>query len=152
MRINELVTTERGYVRRLQTLKKSYADPLRQFARDKSTSLLAKYDAKVMFGNIDALLPVNEAFLADLEKMVGPNGPEIVGGIGDVALKHFKELSGFELYKQFYLHRDEAQTIFLRETSRKSSPFRDYIEVGAHRVTFRTLLICSSLASEMRSL
>lgn len=50
--------------------------------------MLDKYKAKTLFGNIDQLLPVNEAFLNDLEKMVGPNGQKLVGGLGDVCLKH----------------------------------------------------------------
>ncbi|KAG7096774.1 hypothetical protein E1B28_004184 [Marasmius oreades] len=125
--INELVATERSYVRRLQILKKDYADPLRNFARSKSTAILPKYEATTLFGNIDNLLPVNEAFLTDLEKMVAPNGPKTVGGIGDVALRHFKELRGFEQYKQYYVKREEAQVIFEREVSKRSS-FAAYID------------------------
>ncbi|KAH8830435.1 hypothetical protein DL96DRAFT_1592891 [Flagelloscypha sp. PMI_526] len=127
-RILELVKTEKSYVSRIKTLKHSYADPLRQFAKDKSTALLAKYDARVIFGNIDALVPVNAAFLKDLELMQSPDGLATVGGIGDVALKHFKELNGFEEYKTFYGQREDAQKIFLREKSRKNSPFMEYIE------------------------
>jgi RhoGEF domain len=82
------VTTERSYVRRINTLKQSYADPLRSFARTKDTAIIPPYEAKTLFGNIDALIPANEAFLVDLEKMISPNGHRLVGGIGDVALKH----------------------------------------------------------------
>ena len=70
--ITELVTSERSYVRRLQILKNDYADPLRNFARSKETAILPAYEAKTLFGNIDNLLPVNEAFLTDLEKMMAP--------------------------------------------------------------------------------
>ena len=130
--IRELVTTERNYVERLRTLKHSYADPLRSFSRDKNTSLLPAYEAKVLFGNVDNLIPVNEAFLTDLEKMMAPNGAKTVGGVGDVALRHFKELRGFELYKQYYAKREEAQAIFEREVSKKSSQFVQFIEVCGH--------------------
>ncbi|KAK1233315.1 hypothetical protein PQX77_003541 [Marasmius sp. AFHP31] len=125
--LNELVATERSYVQRLQILKKDYADPLRNFARSKSTAILPKYEATTLFGNVDNLLPVNEAFLTDLEKMVAPNGAKTVGGIGDVALRHFKGLRGFELYKQYYVKREEAQLIFEREVSKRSS-FAAYID------------------------
>ncbi|KAK7060488.1 hypothetical protein VNI00_001253 [Paramarasmius palmivorus] len=125
--INELVATERSYVKRLQVLKRDYADPLRNFARSKSTAILPKYEAKTLFGNIDNLLPVNEAFLTDLEKMVAPNGSKTVGGIGDVALRHFKDLRGFEQYKGYYVKREEAQLIFEREVSKRSS-FAAYID------------------------
>ena len=67
-----------------------YADPLRNFSKKKEEALLDKYKAKTLFGNIDQLVPVNEAFLSDLEKMVGPNGQKLVGGLGDVCLKHVR--------------------------------------------------------------
>jgi protein ECT2 len=131
--INELVSTERTYVQRLQMLKNDYADPLRNFARSKSTAIIPAREARIMFGNIDNILPVNEAFLMDLEKMLAPNGLQTVGGVGDVALKHFKTCPGFELYGKYYTHREEAQQIFEKEVSRKGSPFGAYIDV---RVSF----------------
>ncbi|KAF9534699.1 hypothetical protein CPB83DRAFT_780431 [Crepidotus variabilis] len=126
--VNELTTSERVYVNRLQVLKHDYADPLRNFARSKETAIIPAYEAKTLFGNIDNLLPVNEAFLTDLERMMGPNGHQMVGGVGDVALKHFKELRGFELYKQYYVKREEAQVIFEKEVSKRSSRFASYID------------------------
>lgn len=123
------MSTERSYVKRLRTLKYDYADPLRKFSRSKDTFILPPYEAKILFGNIDNLLPVNEAFLTDLEKMMTPNGPKTVGGIGDVALLHFKEFRGFEHYRQYYVKREEAQTIFEREMMKKSSGFAAYIDV-----------------------
>ncbi|KAF9226615.1 hypothetical protein BS17DRAFT_775896 [Gyrodon lividus] len=146
--INELVNTERSYVKRLRTLKNDYADPLRQFSRSKSTAILPAYEAKTLFGNIDNLLPVNEAFLVDLEKMVAQNGSRNVGGIGDVALRHFKDLRGFEHYKQYYAKREEAQSIFEREMRKKSSGFAAYIDrikysnaEAKNRVGLRELLM-----------
>ncbi|KAG2349061.1 hypothetical protein BDR05DRAFT_956431 [Suillus weaverae] len=126
--VNELVNTERSYVKRLRILKNDYADPLRQFSRNKNTAILPSYEAKTLFGNIDNFLPVNEAFLLDLEKMVAPDGPETVGGVGDVALRHFKDLRGFEHYRQYYVKREEAQSIFEREMMKKSSGFAAYID------------------------
>ncbi|KAL4076122.1 hypothetical protein J3A83DRAFT_4357230 [Scleroderma citrinum] len=126
--ISELVNTERSYVKRLRILKNDYADPLRQFSRSKSTAILPPYEAKTLFGNIDNLLPVNEAFLADLEEMTETDGLRTVGGIGDVALRHFRDLRGFEHYKQYYVKREEAQSIFEREMIKKSSGFAAYID------------------------
>lgn len=126
--VNELVNTERSYVKRLRILKNDYADPLRQFSRNKNTAILPSYEAKTLFGNIDNFLPVNEAFLSDLEKMVAPDGPETVGGVGDVALRHFKDLRGFEHYRQYYVKREEAQSIFEREMMKKSSGFAAYVD------------------------
>ncbi|KAJ7068443.1 RhoGEF domain-containing protein [Mycena amicta] len=146
--INELVETERTYVKRLRSLKHDYADHLRNFARTKSTAIIPAYEAKTLFGNVDNLLPVNEAFLADLETMLAPNGERMVGGVGDVALRHFKELRGFEQYKQYYVKREEAQLIFEREMAKKSSPFAAYIDhikyqasESRNRVGLRELLI-----------
>ncbi|KAH7931234.1 hypothetical protein BV22DRAFT_1115616 [Leucogyrophana mollusca] len=126
--INELVNTERSYVRRLRILKSDYADPLRQFSRSKNTAILPPYEAKTLFGNIDNLLPVNEAFLTDLEKMIAPNGSRNIGGIGDVALRHFKDLRGFEHYRQYYVKREEAQSLFERQMMKKSSGFAAFID------------------------
>lgn len=117
-------------MRRLQILKHDYADPLRNFSRSKDTAIIPAYEAKTLFGNIDNLLPVNEAFLTDLEKMAAPNGLKAVGGVGDVALRHFKELRGFEQYKQYYVKREDAQVIFEREVSKRSSRFASYIDVS----------------------
>ncbi|CDO69915.1 hypothetical protein BN946_scf184568.g1 [Trametes cinnabarina] len=124
--VKELVNTERTYVKRLRILKTDYADPLRSFARSKETAIIAAYEAKTLFGNVDQLLPVNEAFLTDLEKMermAHKGGP----GVGDVALKHFKKLKGFEHYRQYYAKREEAQRIFEHEI-KKSSRFAEYID------------------------
>ncbi|RDX53766.1 hypothetical protein OH76DRAFT_1342147 [Lentinus brumalis] len=121
--IKELVTTERNYVKKLRILKTEYGDPLRTFAREKTTAIIPPYEAKTLFGNIDQLLPVNEAFLADLEKMDENRGP----GVGDVALKHFKKLKGFECYRQYYAKHEEVQKLFEREV-KKNSRFADYIE------------------------
>ncbi|EIW82335.1 hypothetical protein CONPUDRAFT_164953 [Coniophora puteana RWD-64-598 SS2] len=123
--VNELINTERSYVKRLRILKNDYADPLRQFSRNKSTAILPPYEAKTLFGNIDSLMPVNEAFLADLEKAYANSG---LKNIGDVALHHFKELRGFEHYKQYYVKREEAQSIFEREVMKKSSGFSAFID------------------------
>jgi hypothetical protein len=127
--LNEFVATERSYVKRLRTLKHDYADPLRTFARSKDTAIISLYDANTLFGNLDNLLPVNEALLADLEKMASPEGPQTVGYIGDVALRHFKDLHGFEQYKQYYVKREEAQSIFEREMSKRSSGFAAFVDV-----------------------
>ena len=136
------MATERSYVKRLRTLKHDYADPLRTFARSKDTAIISLYDANTLFGNIDNILPVNEALLADLEKMVSPEGPRTVGYIGDVVLRHFKDLHGFEQYKQYYVKREEAQTIFEREISRRSSGFAAFVDVRIPWCSTVGVLIC----------
>lgn len=123
--IKELVATEKSYVERIRTLKYEYADPLRAFARKKETFIMPAYEANTLFGNIDNLVPVNEAFYKDLERMSEPGGP----GVGDVALKHFKILRGFEQYKMYYSKREEAQRIFETQ-AKKNSSFVAYMDVS----------------------
>lgn len=147
--INELLTSERTYVKRLQILKTDYADPLRNFSRSKDTAILPAYESKTLFGNIDNLLPVNEAFLTDLEKMAAPNG-KAIGGVGDVALKHFKELRGFEQYKQYYVKREDAQAIFEKEASKRSSRFTQYIDASFFRY-LSCILLTSRFAAHQIS-
>lgn len=135
--INEFVSTERSYVEKLHTLKKEYADPLRHFARSKETAIIKPYQANTLFANVDALIPVHEAFLGDLVKMLaemndGGNNGSSVGGIGDVSLKHFKDYNGFHLYKLYYAKREEAQAIFEKEMTRRGSGFPGYIDVRFH--------------------
>ncbi|KAL5487604.1 hypothetical protein ACEPAI_5712 [Sanghuangporus weigelae] len=127
--INELVVTERTYVQRLRILKNSYADPLRSYAKSKDTAILGLYESRTLFGNIDYIVPANEAFLHDLEQMMSRNGVQTVGGVGDVALRHFKELQTFECYKGYYTRREEAQEIFKAEMSKKSGTgFAAFVE------------------------
>ena len=124
--VKELITTERNYVKKMRILKTDYADPLRSYSKDKHTAIIGPYEAKTLFGNIDQLLPVNEAFLADLEKMDrdGNSNP----GVGDVALKHFKKLKGFEKYGQYFAKHEEVQRL-LEQEQKKNSRFAEFIEV-----------------------
>ena len=135
--INEFVSTEKSYVDKLHILKKDYADPLRQFARSKDTAIIKPYHANTLFANIDALVPVHEAFLEDLDRMIagmnnGDKNGRGGGGIGDVSLKHFKDYNGFHLYKLYYAKREEAQGIFEYEMARRGSGFPGYIDVSLH--------------------
>ena len=147
--INEFVSTERSYVKRLHTLKHDYADPLRAFSRNKDTAIIPPYEPKTLFGNIDQLVPVNQAFLDDLERMMAPDGPETVGGIGDVALKHFKQMRGFENYKAYYAKREEAQSIFEKEM-RKASGFSAFIDVS--RILRSTVTLSKPNNTSLRAL
>ncbi|KAG8937079.1 hypothetical protein FRC02_006279 [Tulasnella sp. 418] len=146
--INELVSSERSYVNKLRIMKRDYADPLRNFSKQKESTLLPGYEANTLFGNIDAILPANEAFLTDLERMLAPNGSKTVGGVGDVALKHLRDLRAFDCYKTYYAKREEAQSIFEKEMAKRpTSAFASYIDAikysseSKNRVGLRELLI-----------
>ncbi|KAH8913615.1 Dbl homology domain-containing protein, partial [Atractiella rhizophila] len=75
-RLRELVDTERSYVRRLG----NYALPLRTFAKDKNSLIIPPFEARVLFGNVEALLGLNEQFLGVLEGM--RVGEEVERGAG----------------------------------------------------------------------
>lgn len=66
----ELVSTERSYVRRLNVLYNSYAQPLRQSARDRETAIIPLYEAQRLFGNVGELLGANTAFLREMEAVI----------------------------------------------------------------------------------
>lgn len=127
-------------------LKSSYADPLRSYAKSKDTAILGLYESRTLFGNIDYLVPANEAFLNDLEQMISRHGPQTVGGIGDVALRHFKELQTFECYRGYYTRREEAQEIFKAEMSKKSGTgFAAFVEVRVFFWSERRLYLIGNL-------
>ena len=117
-------------------LKELYADPLRSYSRNKDTALLPPYEAKILFGNLDTIVPTNEAFLQDLESLSGCERGDV--GIGDIAIKHFQKLRSFECYRLYYSKREDAQLILKREMNKKSSSgFSAFVEVSL--ITF---LLC----------
>ncbi|KAJ1987472.1 hypothetical protein H4R33_002838 [Dimargaris cristalligena] len=71
--IHELVYTERSYVQKLQALIAVYVVPLRSASRSGKSQLIPTYMANAIFTNVEQLVAVNEAFLADLEKLEHEN-------------------------------------------------------------------------------
>ncbi|BEI91751.1 uncharacterized protein CcaverHIS019_0405710 [Cutaneotrichosporon cavernicola] len=131
-RIEELVRTERSYVSRVKALKLSYADPLRHFAKSPSTSIIPVYEAKTLFGNIDAVLPAAMAFLADLEKMWESGQADMV--VGDVCLNHLKTLKTLDCFRTYIANQDEAQKTF-NEMKRKHPRFVTFIDSTKYQTT-----------------
>lgn len=75
----------------------TYADPLRSNSLDetKSITILEPADSLALFGNIDEIVPLNEALIADvwaLSSGLGDSG----SGVGDVVLKHVRSLHSLE--------------------------------------------------------
>ncbi len=62
--------------------------------------IIPGYVANTLFGNIDQLVPANEAFLRDLQQMMSPDGPHTVGGVGDVALPPFQGSPSIRLLQE----------------------------------------------------
>lgn len=53
-----------------------YAQPLRQFAQRKEEEIIPPFEARQIFGNIEIILPANQAYLKDLQTSLGdlPSG------------------------------------------------------------------------------
>ncbi|WWD21038.1 hypothetical protein CI109_105519 [Kwoniella shandongensis] len=130
--IDELVRTERSYLSRVHALKTSYADRLRLFARDPNQQLIPPYEAKAMFANIEAIVPASAAFLTDLDAMLrSGKGEETVG---DICLRHFKDLRTFDPYRTYLSKQDESQKMF-QESLRKFPGFVSFIESTKYQTT-----------------
>lgn len=85
--VEELVRTERSYLSRIRALKINYADPLREFAKDRNTQIIPLYEAKNLFSNIDQVVNASAAFLLDLEAMWADGS---VDGVADICLRHVR--------------------------------------------------------------
>lgn len=131
--------------------EKLYANPLRDFARNRDTEIVPLFDAKLMFGNIEAILPANEAFLHDLKESLHPvNGYRAPEHWANVTLRHVSEISfrvsslchlltsmfGLlqlrhfsSLYPAYILNLESAKASE-RELRRRNAAFRNFIEVS----------------------
>lgn len=86
--VEELVRTEKSYLSRLRALKINYADPLREFAKDRNTQIIPLYEAKNLFSNIDQIVNASAAFLSDLEAMAEKGEISIAA---DICVRHVSE-------------------------------------------------------------
>ncbi|KAI8445451.1 Dbl homology domain-containing protein [Phakopsora pachyrhizi] len=60
-------STEKTYLKRINTLNQSYAIPLRQFSKSSSTRIIDKYEVTLMFGKIEYIVKANQSLLPVLE-------------------------------------------------------------------------------------
>ncbi|KAK8843437.1 hypothetical protein IAR55_007094 [Kwoniella newhampshirensis] len=130
--IDELVRTERSYLSRVHALKTSYADRLRLFARDANQQLIPPYEAKAMFANIEAIVPASAAFLTDLDAMLRTGQGEVT--VGDICLRHFKDLRTFDPYRIYLSKQDESQKLF-QESLKRFPGFASFIESTKYQTT-----------------
>ena len=133
--LNELISTEKSYVKRINALKINYADPLRHFAKHKDTQIINHFDAKSLFANIDQILHINTAFLNELEHANELN-------IGNICLSHFPY---FSPYNQYYFNRQKSVDLFKDLLKKKS--FVEFIDrtkwqtTGINNIGLRELLM-----------
>ncbi|WWC97695.1 hypothetical protein V866_004579 [Kwoniella sp. B9012] len=114
--IEELVRTERSYLSRIHALK----------------TLIPPYEAKAMFANIEAIVPASAAFLTDLDAMMQSGRAEDT--VGDVCLKHFKNLRTFDPYRTYLSKQDESQKLF-QDSLKKFHGFASFIESTKYQTT-----------------
>jgi hypothetical protein len=89
-------------------------------------AIIPSYNATALFGNLDVLLAVNEAFLADLERAAaGASGGGPLG-VGDVALRHFRDLRAFDCYRHYYDACEDAQAMLSDMVARRRN-FAEFV-------------------------
>ncbi|BGP37140.1 hypothetical protein JCM10450v2_001046 [Rhodotorula kratochvilovae] len=124
----ELGTTEESYCRKISSLQEHFAAPLRNFARSRTTAIIPAFEANHLFGNIDQLVPIAEAFEADLREIVARvqrDKSRLPSGFGEVILQHVERM---EKPYTVWLSNVGAVDTLRRELDRSNSSFREYIE------------------------
>lgn len=122
--VQELVETERSYVRRIDALYNRYAKPLRQRARDREGAIIPLYEAQRLFGNIGELLGANLAFLKEMEGLLqGQDGLDALKScIGEVVHRH---MACFGCYNEYFGNFEKAKHIE-QSMTRSNKAFRDF--------------------------
>ncbi|PWZ01851.1 hypothetical protein BCV70DRAFT_198132 [Testicularia cyperi] len=122
-RVQELIDTERSYVRRLDALHQRYAIPLRNLARDRDTAIIPLYEAQRLFGNIGEIAGANRAFLNDLESLQRQGKEALLTRLGDVLYQH---MTCFSCYDEYFANFEKAKHI--EQTVSKHRGFRDFAD------------------------
>ncbi|CBQ69493.1 conserved hypothetical protein [Sporisorium reilianum SRZ2] len=107
-RVQELIDTERSYVKRVDVLYQKYAIPLRTLAKNRDTAIIPLYEAQRLFGNIGEIAGANRAFLNDLERLAAQDQDAFRAGLGDVLYNH---MSCFSCYTDYFANFEKAKHI-----------------------------------------
>ncbi|TKY88305.1 hypothetical protein EX895_002657 [Sporisorium graminicola] len=107
-RVQELIDTERSYVKRVDVLYQRYAIPLRTLAKNRETAIIPLYEAQRLFGNIGEIAGANRAFLNDLERLAAQDQDSFRAGLGDVLYDH---MSCFSCYTDYFANFEKAKHI-----------------------------------------
>jgi len=113
--IEELVKTERDYIRDITILIDLYHHPLRQ------NGLITIDEHRMMFGNIEQLVPLNKQLLKDLEASPWPYEKLLVGEI----FLRFVEF--FKMYKVFTQNRPTFILTY-EQLKKSNAQFRAFLE------------------------
>ncbi|CCF47991.1 hypothetical protein NDA11_002901 [Ustilago hordei] len=129
-RVQELIDTERSYVRRIDVLHQKYAIPLRTLAKDRDTAIIPLYEAQRLFGNIGEIAGANRAFLNDLERLASQGQDVLRAGLGDVLYNH---MSCFSCYTEYFANFEKAKHI--EQTLAKHRAFCEFADRAKYSVT-----------------
>ncbi|GAA5850949.1 hypothetical protein JCM8547_009139 [Rhodosporidiobolus lusitaniae] len=125
--LHELWVTEESYVRKMSSLLRDYALPLRSFSKKRETAIIPSFEANHLFINIEQLVPVAEAFERDLRDLVGQlqrNRSSLPDGFGELILRHVEQM---QPYKK-WLSNVAASDAIRQNLEKTNSSFREFIE------------------------
>ncbi|KAN0032251.1 hypothetical protein ACTFIV_006132 [Dictyostelium citrinum] len=114
--INELIETERDYVRDLNIVVEVFLNPIRE------KQLLSAKDINALFSNIEILYSINMNVLKALEKDKDPLCENISVGQTFLDMSHY-----LKMYTTYCSNQQNALKI-LEEEKIKNQPFREYLE------------------------
>ncbi|KAK5582398.1 hypothetical protein RB653_003981 [Dictyostelium firmibasis] len=114
--INELIETERDYVRDLNIVVEVFLNPIRE------KQLLSAKDVNALFSNIEILYSINMNVLKELEKERDPLCENISVGQTFLDMSHY-----LKMYTTYCSNQQNALKI-LEEEKLKNQPFREYLE------------------------
>ncbi|SNX86759.1 uncharacterized protein MEPE_05468 [Melanopsichium pennsylvanicum] len=122
-RVQELIQTERSYVKRIDVLHQKYAVPLRALAKDRDTAIIPLYEAQRLFGNIGEIAGANRAFLNNLEHLASQGQDALRAGLGEVLYNH---MSCFSCYSEYFANFEKAKHI--EQTLAKHRAFCEFAD------------------------
>jgi hypothetical protein len=93
----------------------SYADPLKRFAKRPETLIIPLYDAKTLFGNLDAIVEASSTFLADIAQ-IDLSGRVRGKGVGEICLKHVRHIVAIAIAPQNVTGTDTSHPLVQKYT------------------------------------
>eukprot|EP01133_Synstelium_polycarpum_P007733 gene7733-9063_t len=114
--IDEIIETERDYVRDLQIVQEVFVGPI------KEKELLSVKDANMLFSNIEVLLSINQTMLAELERDDEPSHYSTKVGQAFLKMSHY-----LKMYNAYCSNQHTALKL-LEEEKDKNEPFRLFLD------------------------
>ncbi|GAA5936884.1 uncharacterized protein JCM15063_000090 [Sporobolomyces koalae] len=125
--LHELWLTEESYLRKIKSLLRDYAIPLRTFSRKRETAIIPQFEATHLFINIEQLVPIAEAFERDLrmvDEEMRRDRSRLPSGFGETILAHVEKM---EPFKKWLASVGSSEAI-RRDLEQRNSSFREFIE------------------------